>query len=159
MSAHDFEFVSLDGADLPMASLKGRAVLVVNTASECGFTPQYQGLQALWEKYRERGLVVLGVPSNDFGDQEPGTEAEIKRFCEVNYNVTFPMTGKQRVIGGDAHPFYRWVVEAFGEAAAPAWNFHKYLVAPDGSLAGLWPSRVEPLSQEITAAIEEVLPG
>jgi glutathione peroxidase len=132
-------------------------VLVVNTASFCGYTPQYRDLEALWQKYRERGLVVLGVPSNDFGQQEPGTATEIKEFCETTYDIDFPLAEKQKVVGADAHPFYRWVVAEFGEAAAPKWNFHKYLVAPDGSLAQLWPSDVKPLDPEITAAIEEQL--
>lgn len=157
MTAHDFSFPAIDGNTLRLADLKGKPVLIVNTASECGYTPQYADLELLWRKYRDRGLVVLGVPSNDFGRQEPGSEVEIQSFCTTNYGVDFPMTAKQAVIGGDAHPFYRWVVAEFGEAAAPKWNFHKYLVAPDGSLAALWPSSVEPLDPEITAAIEEQL--
>jgi glutathione peroxidase len=133
--------------------------MVVNTASECGFTPQYADLEALWQRYRDRGLVVLGVPSNDFGAQEPGSESEIKGFCEKNYGVDFPLTAKQTVIGGDAHPFYRWVVDQAGEDAAPKWNFHKYLIGREGELVGLWPSKVKPLAPEITAAIEEELAG
>ena len=132
-------------------------MLVVNTASECGYTPQYAGLQELWRKYRDRGLVVLGVPSNDFGAQEPGGEPVIQAFCRKNYGVDFPLTAKQTVVGGNAHPFYRWVVDELGEAAAPKWNFHKYLVAADGSMAALWPSSVDPLDAEVTGAIEEAL--
>jgi glutathione peroxidase len=157
MTAHDFSFPAIDGDTLRLADFKGKPVLIVNTASECGYTPQYADLEHLWRKYRDRGLVVLGVPSNDFGRQEPGDEAEIMSFCTTSYGVDFPMTAKQAVIGGAAHPFYRWVVAEFGEAAAPKWNFHKYLVAPDGSLAALWPSSVKPLDPEITAAIEEQL--
>jgi glutathione peroxidase len=157
MTAHDFSFPAIDGDTLRLADFKGKPVLIVNTASECGYTPQYADLEQLWRKYRDRGLVVLGVPSNDFGRQEPGSEAEIKSFCTTNYGVDFPMTAKQAVIGGGAHPFYRWVVAEFGEAAAPKWNFHKYLVAPDGSLAALWPSGVTPLDPEVAAAIEEQL--
>ncbi|HET6223080.1 MAG TPA: glutathione peroxidase [Dongiaceae bacterium] len=157
MTAHDFSFPAIDGDTLRLADFKGKPVLIVNTASECGYTPQYADLEQLWRKYRDRGLVVLGVPSNDFGRQEPGDEAEIMSFCTTSYGVDFPMTAKQAVIGGAAHPFYRWVVAEFGEAAAPKWNFHKYLVAPDGSLAALWPSSVKPLDPEITAAIEEQL--
>jgi len=159
MSAHDFSFPAIDGGTLRLADFKGKPVLVVNTASECGYTPQYADLQQLWRRYRERGLVVLGVPSNDFGAQEPGGESEIKSFCQTNYGVDFPMTAKQTVIGGGAHPFYRWIAAELGEDAAPRWNFHKYLVAPDGSLAGLWPSNIEPLAPEITAAIEAALQG
>lgn len=159
MSAHDFRFSGIAGEDLPLSAFAGKAVLVVNTASHCGYTPQYADMQALWRRYRERGLVVLGVPSNDFGAQEPGDEAQIEAFCQSNYQVDFPIAAKQVVIGGDAHPFYRWIVDEFGEAAAPKWNFHKYLVAPDGSLAGLWPSEVAPLDDEIRAAIERLLPA
>ena len=133
-------------------------MLLVNTASFCGFTRQYGDLQALWQDYRGRGLVVLGVPSNDFGDQEPGSEAEIKEFCEVNFNVDFPLTEKQVVTGEGAHPLYRHIVAELGPESAPRWNFHKYLVAPDGALAGSWPSRVSPTSPEIVAAVEAVLP-
>ena len=156
--AYQFEFVSLDGDKLPLAAWRGRPVLVVNTASFCGYTPQYRDLEALWQRYRERGLIVLGVPSNDFGEQEPGSAAEIKQFCETNYQVDFPLTEKCRVIGGDAHPFYRWVATQIGEDGAPRWNFHKYLIGPDGSLAGAWPSRVGPLDPAITGEIENMLP-
>jgi glutathione peroxidase len=157
MSAHDFSFPAIDGGTLKLADFKGTPVLIVNTASECGYTPQYAGLEQLWRTYRERGLVVLGVPSNDFGAQEPGAEPAIKSFCQTNYGVDFPMTAKQAVIGGRAHPFYRWIAAELGEDAAPKWNFHKYLVAPDGSLAGLWPSAVDPLDRKITSAIEAAL--
>ena len=158
MSALDFEFVAIDGRPLPMSGFAGKAVLVVNTASECGFTPQYEGLQELWETYRGRGLVVLGVPSNDFGGQEPGAEAEIREFCQVKFNVGFPLTAKQTVIGEHAHPLFKWIVDEIGEAGEPRWNFHKYLFAPDGGLAGVWPSRIEPLSEDIATAIEDALP-
>lgn len=156
MSAHDFEFRSIDGDPLPMKGYAGKAVLVVNTASFCGFTPQYADLEALWRRYKDRGLVVLGVPSNDFGGQEPGSAGEIKAFCET-YDVSFPLAEKQKVVGGDAHPFYRWIAAELGEGAAPRWNFHKYLVAPDGSLAGAWPSRVRPTDREVTQAVDRAL--
>ena len=157
MSAYDFSFNDIDGELLELSRFAGQALLVVNTASACGYTPQYAELETLWSRYRARGLVVLGVPSNDFGGQEPGSEAEIKQFCQTNYTVDFPLTQKQRVIGGDAHPFYQWVVDEIGEVAAPKWNFHKYLIGPDGSLAGLWPSDVSPLDPEITDAIDALL--
>lgn len=153
-NAHDHSFKRLDGGDLPLAEFKGKAVLIVNTASECGFTPQYAGLQKLWEQNRDRGLVVLGVPSNDFGAQEPGDEDAIAAFCTEHYAVDFPMTEKVKVIGGNAHPFYRWIAESVGEDAAPRWNFHKYLIDGDGNLAAMWPSKVEPLSEELIRAIE-----
>lgn len=156
--AHQFGFRSIEGDDLPLAFYAGKAVMVVNTASFCGFTDQYAGLVEVWRRYRERGLVVLGVPSNDFGNQEPGREAEIKEFCEVNFDVDFPMTEKQVVTGRDAHPFYRWAKDELGQAAVPRWNFHKYLVAPDGRLAGWFPTRTEPTAPEVTAAIEAILP-
>jgi glutathione peroxidase len=158
MSAYDFSFVSIDGKPLPLAAYRGKAVLVVNTASFCGFTPQYEGLQTLWERYRNKGLIVLGVPSNDFGQQEPGSEKEIKEFCQVNFNVDFPLTRKEKVIGGDAHPFYRWAAAELGEGASPRWNFHKYLIGPSGAIAEVFPSKVEPLSAGLLRAIEANLP-
>jgi len=157
MSAHDFEFTSIDGKPLKLSQLAGKLVLVVNTASQCGFTPQYRGLEALWAKYRDRGLVILGVPSNDFGRQEPGTEAEIKEFCANKYKVTFPMTAKNAVIGASAHPFYKWVVSQAGEGAAPRWNFHKYLIDAKGELAGTFGSKVAPEDAALTSAIEAEL--
>ena len=156
--AYQFEFVGIDGAKLPLAAWRGRPVLVVNTASFCGYTPQYRDLEALWQRYRDHGLVVLGVPSNDFGEQEPGTAAEIRQFCDTNYQVDFPLTEKVKVVGGAAHPFYRWVAAALGEAGAPRWNFHKYLIGPDGRLAGTWPAQVRPGDSAVTSEIEKGLP-
>jgi glutathione peroxidase len=157
MTGHDFEFVSIDGDKLPVKAWKGRPVLVINTASFCGYTRQYEGMEALWRQYKDRGLVMLAVPSNDFGGQEPGTAAEIKTFCET-YDVSFPLSQKEAVIGAQAHPFYRWIVAELGEDAAPRWNFHKYLIDGEGLLVGAWPSRVTPQSPEITSAIEGALP-
>jgi len=157
-NAHRFEFAALDGGALPLSAWTGRPVLVVNTASYCGYTPQYRDLEALWVRYRDRGLIVLGVPSNDFGEQEPGTAAEIKSFCESRYQIDFPLTEKCRVVGGGAHPFYRWIAATLGEGAAPRWNFHKYLIDPDGELAGAWPSSVRPGDAAITGEIEKLLP-
>lgn len=157
MSAHDFSFPSIDGGEIKLADFAGKAVLVVNTASACGLTPQYAGLQKLWQDYKDKGLIVLGVPSNDFGKQEPGSEEEIKEFCATNYDIGFPMTAKQVVIGGDAHPFYQWAVGEAGEDAAPKWNFHKYLIDPDGALAGLFSSKTDPQSEEVLAAIDDAL--
>jgi len=158
MSAHDFEFTMIDGERIPLSQFAGKSVLVVNTASACGLTPQYEGLQALWERYRDRGLVVLGVPSNDFGGQEPGSEAEIKSFCTSRYQVSFPMTAKNAVIGGNAHPLYKWAVKQAGEAAAPKWNFHKYLIDADGALVGTFGSRVAPDDKGFVAELEAHLP-
>lgn len=157
-SAHDFAFTSIEGARLPMASYAGKAVLLVNTASFCGFTHQYADLQSLWQRYRDRGLVVLGVPSNDFGRQEPGTSGEIKEFCEVNFAVDFPMTEKQVVKGSQAHPLFRWIAAELGAPGEPTWNFHKFLITPDGAVIEAWPARVAPLSDELLAAVEQALP-
>jgi len=157
MSAHLFEFRTIRGEALALSQFEGRAVLIVNTASRCGLTPQYRELQGLWERYRSRGLVVIGVPSNDFGMQEPGTEAEILEFCEVNYDVDFPLTAKEVVIGGEAHPFYKWAVEVAGEDAAPRWNFHKYLIGPDGELVNVYASKVSPLDPALVNEIEALL--
>jgi len=157
-NAHDFRFTAIEGGALPLSKFKGKAVLVVNTASRCGFTPQYAGLQALWRAYRERGLVVLGVPSNDFGGQEPGSHAEIKQFCEVNFNVDFPLTEKQTVSGAEAHPFYKWAADELGATAKPRWNFHKYLIAPDGRLVDWFSTPTNPMSDKVKKAVESVLP-
>jgi glutathione peroxidase len=158
MSAHDFEFANIDGGTIKLSAFAGKPVLVVNTASECGLTPQYRGLQALWERYRARGLVVLGVPSNDFGGQEPGSEAEIKDFCSSQYKISFPMTAKNEVVGGKAHPFYQWAVAQAGPKAAPQWNFHKYLIGAKGDLAAVFASSTAPDAKGVIDAIEAQLP-
>ena len=157
MSAHLFEFQTIGGEALALSQFEGRVLLVVNTASRCGLTPQYRELQGLWERFRGKGLVVIGVPSNDFGAQEPGSEAEILEFCEVNYDVDFPLTSKQVVIGEDAHPFYQWAVEVAGEDAAPRWNFHKYLIGPSGELVNIYASKVSPLDPALVREIEALL--
>jgi glutathione peroxidase len=156
-SAHDFSFTAIDGKPLPLSSFKGQPVLVVNTASQCGLTPQYAGLESLWSQYRDKGLVVLGVPSNDFGAQEPGTEDQIRSFCETRFAVDFPMTSKTVVKGEGAHPFYVWAKTQLGEPAEPKWNFHKILVGKDGELVGAFGSRTEPLDGAVTAAVEHAL--
>ena len=156
-SAHDYEFTAIDGGPLALSDYAGQVVLVVNTASRCGFTRQYGDLQEVWERYREQGLVVLGVPSNDFGGQEPGSEAQIKAFCEVNFNIDFPMTAKTQVRGDTAHPFYQWAAEELGAAAAPRWNFHKYLIGRDGTLVNWFSTPTAPTSKPITSAIEAQL--
>ena len=156
-SAHDYSFTSIDGDPMPLAAYSGKPVLVVNTASFCGFTDQYRGLQAVWERYRDDGLVVIGVPSNDFGNQEPGTEAEIKEFCEINYDITFPLTRKTVVKGAEAHPFYAWARQTLGPRNAPRWNFHKYLVGTDGRLIDAFGTATGPATRKVTAAIEAAL--
>lgn len=156
-TAHDFSFRSITGGDLPMAGFKGKAVLVVNVASQCGLTPQYAGLEALWKAKKGKGLVVLGVPANNFGAQEPGTEGEIKTFCETRFGVDFPMTAKEDVIGDGAHPLYKWLAGALGEDAAPKWNFHKYLINKDGTIAGVFGPRTTPDDPAMNAEIDAAL--
>ncbi|MBM3644485.1 MAG: glutathione peroxidase [Alphaproteobacteria bacterium] len=157
MSAHDHSFRTIDGKELPLASFAGKPVLVVNVASYCGFTPQYSDLQRLHESHGPRGLVVLGVPCNDFGAQEPRAEGEIAKFCDSMYGVRFPLTAKVSTQGVGAHPFYRWIASQAGEGALPKWNFHKYLIGPDGALVEGWPSRVRPAGREIVDAVEAAL--
>lgn len=156
-TAYDFSFTSITGEELPLARFRGKPVLVVNTASECGFTPQYAELQELWERYKGKGLVVIAVPSDDFGGQEPGTDAEIKAFCETRYGVDFLLASKEHVKGGQAHPFYAWAREAKGALAAPKWNFHKYLIAPDGRLDEWYASTTSPLADKVTGRIDALL--
>ena len=155
--AHDFAFRAIDGGELPLSAYRGKAVLVVNTASFCGYTGQYADLQAVWSKYRDRGLVVVGVPSNDFGRQEPGTAEDIQKFCQVNFSVDFPMADKEVVKGDAAHPFYVWARETLGVRAAPKWNFHKYLVDQDGNLVGWFPTSVRPNAAWVTDVLDALL--
>ena len=155
--AYDFVFEAIDGEKLPLKAFRGKVILVVNTASRCGFTKQYKALQSLWSKYRNQGLIVLGIPSNDFGRQEPGDDSEIKTFCEVNFNVDFPMTSKVNVKGESAHPFYKWAREEMGSIAIPRWNFHKYLIAADGRLIDWFASTTDPESKRLVSAIEALL--
>ena len=155
--ATDFVFEAIDGKPMPLASFKGKVLLVVNTASFCGFTKQYEGLQKLHERYEAKGLVVIGVPSNDFGGQEPKVEGEIADFCKGAFGVTFPLTSKQVVQGRDAHPFYAWAAGILGSAGAPRWNFHKYLVGADGQLVSSFSTQTEPLSPSLVQAVEAEL--
>ena len=156
VTAYAFTFKGLDGDEILLASYAGHPLLVVNTASLCGYTPQYAGLQTLWTRYRDRGLVILGVPSNDFGGQEPGGVTDIHSTAQGQYHVTFPMAEKVSVKGKDAHPFYKWAV-AERPLEAPRWNFHKYLIGRDGYLKAAFSSAVEPTDPIIVAAIEKEL--
>ena len=156
-SAHDFAFTSIDGKPLPLTTFKDKVVLVVNTASKCGLTPQYDGLEKLYSDYRDKGLVVLGVPCNQFMGQEPGTEAEIQTFCSTTFGIDFPMTSKVDVKGEEAHPFYRWAEQELGEPAVPVWNFHKILVGKDGKALQAFGPRTEPQDPELKGAIEKAL--
>lgn len=154
---HDFSMRSLDGSALPLDAFKGKAVLVVNVASRCGFTRQYSGLQALWTERADDGLVVLGVPANEFGAQEPGSDEEIAGFCETNYGVTFPMCAKVVVKGEGQHPLYAWLTSAADPAGEVSWNFEKFLVGRDGAVVGRFRSNVAPESAELRDAIAAAL--
>jgi len=156
-TAYDFQFSTIDGKPMKLAAWRGKAMLIVNTASFCGYTKQYAGLQELWTRYEKAGLVVIGVPSNDFGEQEPKSEGEIKTFCQGAFGVTFPLTSKQHVVGTDAHPFYKWAAEAMGPAGVPNWNFHKYLIGRDGRLLRSFSTKLPPLSEDITGWIDKAL--
>jgi len=154
MSLYDLTVTTLDGKPQPLSAYKGKVTLVVNTASECGFTPQYAGLEKLYEDYKDKGFVILGFPSNDFGGQEPGSAAEIKKFCEVNYHVRFPLFEKVQTKGPGQAPVYAFLTEKNGE---PKWNFHKYLVGKDGKVLAAFPSKVAPDSPELKSAIDSAL--
>jgi glutathione peroxidase len=156
-TAYDFTLNTLVGETLDLQQFAGKPLLVVNTASKCGFTPQYEGLQAVWSAYRDRGLVVIGVPSNDFGRQEPGSEAEIGAFCSRNYGVSFPMAEKVHVRGREAHPLFRWFAQEGGMLSKPRWNFFKYIVARDGSLASWFSSVTKPESNRLQAVLDRVV--
>jgi glutathione peroxidase len=154
----DMDLVRLDGAPLDKAVLDGKVVLFVNVASKCGFTPQYEGLQALHDTYAARGFTVVGVPCNQFGGQEPGSAQEIASFCQENYGVRFPMLEKQKVNGKERSPLYDWLVDSpAGEGKKIGWNFEKFLVGRDGTVLARWPSRVAPQDAAITGAIEKAL--
>ncbi len=156
-TVHRSDFRSIRGEPLPLADFEGKVVLVVNTASRCGYTGQYAGLQELHDAFADKGFTVLGAPSNDFGAQEPGTEAEILSFCELNYGVDFPLTEKVRVTGPERHAFWQAAVSTLGDAAEPRWNFHKILVGRDGRVLSAYPSAVRPADAELVADIEAAL--
>jgi glutathione peroxidase len=154
-SVHDFTLTSIDGKAVPLSSYKGKVVLLVNVASKCGYTPQYTGLQSLYTKYKDKGLVVVGVPANNFGGQEPGTNEEIQTFCSRNYNVTFPMMSKVSVKGEDKTPLYGYLTENTGGDVK--WNFTKFLVDKNGRIVSRFESKVTPDSPELTSAVEKAL--
>lgn len=154
-SAHDFTLNSIDGKPTPLSSFKGKPVLIVNVASKCGYTPQYAGLQALYEKYKESGLVLIGVPANNFGGQEPGSNEEIASFCKRNYGVTFPTMSKVSVAGPDKTPLYQFLTA--GTGGEVKWNFTKFLIGKDGRIAARFEPNVKPDSPELASAIEKAL--
>ncbi len=153
----DFEVKDINDEILDLSSFKNQTILLVNVASNCGFTKQYSDLQELYEKYSDKGLIVLGVPSNQFGGQEPGSNKEIKDFCETNFNITFPMTGKYDVKGKNAHPIYLWAKENYGNSAVPKWNFHKILINKYGKIEDTFSSFTEPMSKKLINKIEKIL--
>jgi glutathione peroxidase len=156
ITAYAFSFRALDGGDISLAEYTGRPLLIVNTASLCGYTPQYAGLQELWTAFHGRGLMIIGVPSNDFGGQEPGGSSEIAATAQHQYGVTFPIAAKVAVSGPEAHPFYKWAAAARPKDV-PRWNFHKYLIGQDGYIADVFPSAVEPSDTRVKAAIARAL--
>ena len=161
MSIHDIPVTTIDGATSTLAEHKGKALLIVNVASQCGLTPQYAGLQGLHDQYGERGFEVLGFPCNQFGAQEPGTEGEIKTFCETNFGVNFPMYSKIDVNGDNRHPLYDALTEtpdAEGKAGDVVWNFEKFLVSPEGEVVARFRPLVTPDDEQLTSAIEAQLP-
>ncbi len=161
-TVYDFTLNSIDGQPTSLASFKGKVVMLVNVASRCGYTPQYAGLESLYEKYKDRGFVIVGIPANNFGGQEPGTNQEIKTFCSAKYHVSFPMMAKVSVKGSDITPLYAFLTdksehpETGGEIG---WNFTKFLVGPDGKVIARFDSKVEPESPEVTSAVEKALAG
>jgi glutathione peroxidase len=152
--AYDFEFNGIEGKTIRLSDYKNKVIVVVNVASRCGFTNQYNGLQKLWVDYKDKDLVVLGVPTNDF-KQEPGSNSEIKDFCETNFNVNFPMTKKVNVIGKKSHPFYKWAKDNHGKSAIPKWNFHKIIIGKDGKIADTFASITKPSSNKFIKFIEK----
>ena len=156
VNAYDFEFNGLDGDLIKLSQYKGKIILVVNVASRCGYTPQYEDLQNLWTEYKNKNLVVLGIPTNNFR-QEPGSNKEIKNFCETNFGVTFPMTEKINVIGNNSHPFYKWARNDYGIGAIPKWNFHKIIIGKDGKVAETFSSITKPSSKKFIKLIEDLI--
>ena len=155
--AYDFNFNDLDGSLLKLSEYKNKVIIVVNVASQCGFTKQYEDMQKVWELYQDKGIIMLGVPSNDFGNQEPGSSEEIKNFCEAKFGITFPMTEKITVKGENAHPFYKWARENHGKSAVPKWNFHKIIIGKNGKVIDAFASLTNPSSKKFIKAIEKAL--
>ena len=153
----DFSIKNINEEIINLSIYKNKTILLVNVASNCGFTKQYSELQELYEKYKDKGLLVLGIPSNQFGSQEPGSNKEIKDFCETNFSVTFPMTSKFDVRGENAHPVYLWAKKNHGKTAVPKWNFHKILINKNGKIEQTYASFTKPLSKKIITKIEEIL--
>jgi glutathione peroxidase len=158
-TVHDFTATTIDGATKPLADYRGKTLLIVNTASKCGFASQYASLETLYERYRDRGLEVLAFPANDFLGQEPGSNAEIQEFCSLRFRTTFPLFAKIAVKGKKIHPLYAYLTRDSEFRGAISWNFNKFLVAPDGRVAARYGSRTDPLAEEVTERIEAILPS
>ena len=155
--AYDFSFNDIDGSKLNLSEFKNKVIIVVNVASQCGFTSQYEDMQTIWDSYQTKGIIMIGVPSNDFGNQEPGTNSEIKNFCEAKFGITFPITEKIVVKGDDAHPFYKWAKENHGKAAIPKWNFHKIIIDKNGKIYDTFASITNPTSKKFVKTLEKVI--
>ena len=154
---YDFEIESISGEVISLNEYKGKTILLVNVASNCGFTKQYDDLQNLWDKYKEKNLIVIGMPSNQFGNQEPASNAEIKDFCETNFNINFIMTSKNEVKGDNAHEIYKWAKISYGKSAIPKWNFHKILINHEGIIVDTFASFTNPMSNKVISKIEKIL--
>jgi glutathione peroxidase len=153
----DFKISSINGDEINFSNFKGKTLLLVNVASKCGFTKQYSDLQNLYDNYKDKGLIVIGIPSNQFGGQEPSSNLEIKKFCETNFNITFPMTSKYDVKGDNAHPIYLWAKKSYGKSTVPKWNFHKILINKEGKVEDTYASFTNPMAKKIIKKIEQIL--
>ena len=154
--AYDFRFNSIDGGQIKLSDYKDKVIVIVNVASRCGYTPQYEDLQSLYNNYKDKDLVVIGVPTNNF-KQEPGSNNQIKDFCETNFGITFPMTEKINVIGANSHPFFKWAKEQFGISAIPKWNFHKIIIDRNGKIVDTFASFTKPTSKKFIKSIEKLI--
>ena len=153
----DFKINSINGEELDLSTFNGKTILLVNVASKCGFTKQYDDLQKLYDDFKDKGLIVIGIPTNQFGGQEPGSEKEIKNFCETNFNITLPMTSKYEVKGDNAHPVYIWAKDTFGKSTVPKWNFHKILINKEGKIDDTFASFTGPISKKIINKLNQIL--
>ena len=153
-SAYDFTFVDIDGKNFPLSQFKGKPLLIFNSASKCGFTSQYTGIQKIHENYKNKGLIVIGVPSDNF-HQEPGSEEDIKKFCMVNFNISFDLTKKNNVVGSEVHPFFEWLDKNYN--AKPKWNFYKFVINKDGKLENHFSSMITPSSEQLTSVLDKII--
>ena len=154
--AYDYKFDNIDGGQIKLSDYKDKVIVIVNVASRCGYTPQYDDLQSLYNSYKDKNLVVIGVPTNNF-KQEPGSNDQIKDFCETNFGITFPMTEKINVIGANSHPFYKWAKKDFGVGAIPKWNFHKIIIGKNGKVVDTFASFTKPTSKKFIKSIEKLI--